>query len=183
VNAVAIDTERRRIVATAQYLTLAGSVITVTGHLDPNTPDRNAYHLVCEGCGLDVTYNAAAYMRDLVRPEICDQAARIDAKNHGVTHVETCAARPGTRIAPAPVTVPLDVRAAATLLFASEVAVEALNGADLRDVLAAEFTRRGCDLSGAVAEVAYEYGEHPETAAAHMQTCVIVASRLAGVTV
>ena len=81
-----------------------------------------------------------------------------------------------------PVTVPLSVHAIATFLFSSEAPVEALDGTGLREVVAAEFVRCGCNLARAEAAVAFEYGDHPDTAAAHMCACIIAASRLAGVT-
>lgn len=80
-----------------------------------------------------------------------------------------------------PVTVPLSVHAIATFLFSSEVPVATLDEAGLRDALATEFARCGCNLARAEADVWTEFGAYPETAAAHMRDCIIVASRLAGV--
>ena len=83
-----------------------------------------------------------------------------------------------------PLMVPLSVHAGATFLFSSQArGIEALDGTGLRNVIAAEFVRCGCNLARAEADVALEFGDHPDTAAAHMRTCIIAASRLLGVSV
>ena len=172
--------DRTVLVPFGSFATPYDGRVALALHQHPDFPSRNRYDVSCGSCGLLATYNAEAYGLDQTTKDGCDRAARDDAREHAMTHARTCVGKPAGQL---PVTVPLSVHAAATLLFSSEVPVEVLNGADLRDVIAAEFARCGCNLARAEAEVAFEYGEHPETAAAHMCACIIAASRLAGVTV
>ena len=63
----------------------------------------------------------------------------------------------------------------ATFLFVSQapVAEFAKNPRRTRELIHETADRLGPDgAAKAVAEVAYEYGEHPETAAAHMRACL-----------
>ncbi|MFI1734926.1 hypothetical protein ACH40E_38085 [Streptomyces acidicola] len=63
----------------------------------------------------------------------------------------------------------------ATFLFVSQapVAEFATNPARTRELIHETAARLGFDgTARAVAEVAYEYGKHPETAAAHMRACL-----------
>ncbi|MFJ2406654.1 hypothetical protein ACIOUE_35745 [Streptomyces xanthochromogenes] len=65
--------------------------------------------------------------------------------------------------------------ALATILFVSEApaAEFATNPARTRALILETADRLGPDgTAHAVAEWAYEYGRHPETAAAHMRTCL-----------
>ncbi|WP_332010522.1 hypothetical protein [Streptomyces anulatus] len=64
----------------------------------------------------------------------------------------------------------------ATFLFVSQapVAEFAKNPARTRELVHQTADRLGPDgVADAVAEVAYEYGKHPETAAAHMRACLL----------
>ncbi|MCG0065965.1 hypothetical protein L0F81_22155 [Streptomyces tricolor] len=63
----------------------------------------------------------------------------------------------------------------ATFLFVSQApqAEFAKNPARTRELIHQTAARLGPEgAAKAVAEVAYEYGEHPETAAAHMRACL-----------
>lgn len=151
---------------------------TIVKHQHPDYASKNRYDVRCDACGLLATYHAEAWGYDYTTMAECDREAHDQAQQFATGHARIC---PGAAVPPPPVMVPLSALAVATLLFASEVPVEALNEPDLRDVVTAQFVRCGCNLSRAEADVAYEYGEHPETAAAHMRSCVIAASRLLGV--
>ncbi|WP_093804055.1 hypothetical protein [Streptomyces sp. Wb2n-11] len=64
----------------------------------------------------------------------------------------------------------------ATFLFVSyaPVAEFATNPARTRELVYETVDRLGPNgAADAVAEVAYEYGKHPETAAAHMRACLL----------
>lgn len=64
----------------------------------------------------------------------------------------------------------------ATLLFVSQAPQSefAKNPARTRELVHETADRLGPDgIADAVAEVAYEYGRHPETAAAHMRACLL----------
>jgi hypothetical protein len=64
----------------------------------------------------------------------------------------------------------------ATFLFISQapVAEFATNPARTRELVHQTADRLGPDgAADAVAEVAYEYGKYPETAAAHMRACLL----------
>ncbi|MGW1101326.1 hypothetical protein ACWD64_37785 [Streptomyces antibioticus] len=64
----------------------------------------------------------------------------------------------------------------ATFLFVSQapVAEFATNPARTRELVHETADRLGpSGAADAVAEVAYEYGRHPETAAAHMRACLL----------
>ncbi|WP_328974000.1 hypothetical protein [Streptomyces sp. NBC_00239] len=64
----------------------------------------------------------------------------------------------------------------ATFLFVSQapVAEFATNPARTRELVHETADRLGPNgAADAVAEFAYEYGEHPETAAAHMRACLL----------
>lgn len=176
---ITIDDQQRRLIVACSIPNLANEPVTVTQHLHPGRKGLDTLDVACSGCTLTVSYQAAAY--DELDADERDAAAYRDAADHATAHARVCGVPVGGW-RPAPLlTVQLSVHAAATLLFSCEKAVEAMNGEDLRKAIQAEFARCGCNLARAEADVWAEFGQYPETAAAHMRSCVIVASRLLGV--
>ncbi len=76
---------------------------------------------------------------------------------------------------------PLDAAHLAQLMFLAPVGPDGIDGAELLTLLPGLLTLWHCDPAAVLDTVADEFGEWPEQSAAHMQRCIIAASRLLGV--
>ena len=78
-------------------------------------------------------------------------------------------------------TMPLDALALARMVFLSPLDPDAVDAAMLPGLLAEQITKCHFSPSELLGTCACDFNEWPETAAAHMQRCIIAASRLLGV--